>query len=162
MQPLQCIAYMVVEFQPVAAQDPYGRNDRCEVQQRIGGVRHTLRIERMHISDQRRQVRIAECRPRQQAGGNPQANARWRISGPQYLVLKKGDPNAPAGARPSIPPNALLIFDVSMIGVEPVGTPHAAAPGSRPALPRFRVRRDQRALASSLRALDPSAVDTLS
>ena len=160
MQPLQCIAYMVVEFQPVAAQDPYGRNDRCEVQQRIGGVRHTLRIERKHIGDQRSQVRIAECRPRQQADGNPQANARWRISGPQYVVLKKGDPNAPAGARPSIPPNALLIFDVSMIGVEPAGTPLRL--GSRPVLPRIRVRRDQRALASSLRALDPSAVDTLS
>jgi FKBP-type peptidyl-prolyl cis-trans isomerase len=52
--------------------------------------------------------------------------AEWRLFIPPDLAYALTPP-------PSIPPNALLIFDVSMIGVEPAGTPHAAAPGSRPA-----------------------------
>jgi FKBP-type peptidyl-prolyl cis-trans isomerase FklB len=52
--------------------------------------------------------------------------AEWRLFIPPDLAYALAPP-------PSIPPNALLIFDVSMIGVEPAGTPHAAAPASRPA-----------------------------
>jgi len=61
-----------------------------------------------------------------EALGLMRPGAEWRLFIPPDLAYALTPP-------PSIPPNALLIFDVSMMEVEPAGTPHAAAPASRPA-----------------------------
>jgi FKBP-type peptidyl-prolyl cis-trans isomerase len=91
---------------------------------RISGVRH--------FDSSYRRGKPAIIRPNDVIAGWREAlalmrpGAEWRLFIPPDLAYALTPP-------PSIPPNALLIFDVSMIGVEPAGTPHAAAPGSRPA-----------------------------
>ena len=59
-----------------------------------------------------------------EALGMMRPGAEWRLFIAPELAYALTPP-------PSIPPNALLIFDVSMIGVEPAGSPHAAAPAPR-------------------------------
>ena len=56
-----------------------------------------------------------------EALGMMRPGAEWRLFIPPDLAYALTPP-------PSIPPNALLIFDVSMISVDPAGSPRAAAP----------------------------------